>query len=198
MRPCYRASLLPMKKASVTIREATGDQEMATARRLFQDYAAWLGIDLGFQSFDEELATLPRPYAAPSGLILLAEREGLAIGCVALRKIADAVGEVKRLYVSPRYQGGGIGKLLMESVIVEAKERRYARIMLDTLPKMTAAQRLYRSLGFKTIAPYYASPITGTTYMELSLGAWDNRRQCAVPAVGAWCRQTRTRTRKDE
>lgn len=107
MRPCYRASLLPMKKASVTIREATGDQEMATARRLFQDYAAWLGIDLGFQSFDEELATLPGPYAAPSGLILLAEREGLAIGCVALRKIADAVGEVKRLYVSPRYQGGG-------------------------------------------------------------------------------------------
>jgi ribosomal protein S18 acetylase RimI-like enzyme len=160
-----------MKNVSVTIREATGDQDMATARRLFQDYAAWLGIDLGFQSFDEELATLPGPYAAPSGLILLAERDGLAIGCVALRKIADAVGEVKRLYVSPRYQCGGIGKRLMESVIVEAKERRYARLRLDTLPKMTAAQRLYRLLGFKTIAPYYDSPITGTTYMELSLRA---------------------------
>jgi ribosomal protein S18 acetylase RimI-like enzyme len=164
-----------MKNVSVTIREATGDQDMATARRLFQDYAAWLGIDLGYQSFDEELATLPGPYAAPSGLILLAERDGLAIGCVALREIADAVGEVKRLYVSPRYQGGGIGKRLMESVIVEAKVRRYARIRLDTLPKMTAAQRLYRSLGFKPIAPYYDSPITGTTYMELSLGAWDNK-----------------------
>ena len=150
-----------MKKASVTIREATGDQEMATARRLFQDYAAWLGIDLGFQSFDEELATLPGPYAAPSGLILLAEREGLAIGCVALRKIADAVGEVKRLYVSPRYQGGGIGKRLMESVIVEAKERRYARIMLDTLPKMTAAQRLIVHWGSRRSPPTMPAPSRG-------------------------------------
>ncbi len=160
-----------MKNAAVSVREATSGQDMLAARRLFQDYATWLGIDLSFQSFEQELATLPGYYAPPSGSILLAECDRIAIGCVALRELGDGAGEVKRLYVNPHCQGTGTGRRLMERIIFEARRIGYSSLRLDTIPRMAAAQHLYRSLGFKPIPAYYDSPIAGTTYMELSLPA---------------------------
>jgi putative acetyltransferase len=160
---------VPTHTAPVTIREAAGAGDLALVKRLFAEYAAWLGVDLSFQGFDAELASLPGAYARPSGRVLLAECDGSVVGCVALRALAEGVGEIKRLYVLPGVRGRGVGRRLMQQVIDEARAIGYARLRLDTLPNMAAARDLYNALGFRPIPPYYHNPIEGTQYMELTL-----------------------------
>jgi ribosomal protein S18 acetylase RimI-like enzyme len=151
------------------IRPATNAVEIETARSLFREYADGLEVDLSFQNFDEELATLPGGYAPPEGHLLLAWDGAVAAGCVALRRFAEGVGEMKRLYVRPAWRGTGLGRTLAEAVIAAARSAGYTTLRLDTLPTMTTAQRLYRALGFREIAAYRANPIHGSSYMELPL-----------------------------
>ncbi len=156
-------------RCQLTIREAAGGPDLVTVRRLLHAYARWLDIDLGFQSFDQELATLPGLYAKRAGVILRAEFDGTIAGCAALRPLGDGIAEAKRLYVEPRYRGRGIGRRLMIDLIGHAHRKGYSRLRLDTIPKAQAARALYLSLGFREIAPYYRSPIEGTAYLELRL-----------------------------
>jgi putative acetyltransferase len=155
--------------------QAQSPEEVLAARELFAEYAAWLGFDLCFQNFDQELAELPGAYAAPSGRLFLAIADDQIAGCVALRKIAssktgDSVCEMKRLYVRPAFRGAGLGRTLAESIIEAAREIGYGRMRLDTLPgKMDQAIAMYRSLGFKNIEPYYDNPVAGAAFMELEL-----------------------------
>jgi ribosomal protein S18 acetylase RimI-like enzyme len=151
------------------IRPATSAEEIEAARTLFREYADGLGVDLSFQNFEEELATLPGGYAPPDGLVLLAWDGSVAAGCVALRRFAEGVGEMKRLYVRPAWRGTGLGRALAEAVIAEARAASYTTLRLDTLPTMTTAQQLYRALGFREIAAYRANPIHGSSYLEKSL-----------------------------
>jgi len=153
----------------VEIRPATSASEIETARTLFREYADGLGVDLCFQNFDEELAALPGGYAPPDGRLLLAWDGSEAAGCVALRRFADGVGEMKRLYVRPAWRGTGAGRALAEAIIAETRLAAYTTLRLDTLPTMTTAQRLYRALGFREIAAYRANPVHGSSYWELSL-----------------------------
>jgi putative acetyltransferase len=140
------------------------------ARALFKEYAAGLGIDLCFQHFDKELALLPGDYVPPTGRLFLAMEEDTAVGCVALRRIADDTCEMKRLYVRPEFRGTGLGRTLTQTIIQAAREIGYGRMRLDTLPgKMDRAIAMYRSLGFKEIESYYDNPVEGATFMELSL-----------------------------
>jgi putative acetyltransferase len=149
---------------------ATTPVDIQQVRQLFEEYAAWLGINLCFQNFDKELAGLPGDYAPPSGRLLLAVVGDEVMGCVALRKIGECVGEMKRLYVRPAFRGRGLGRTLTEKVIAEAKQIGYASVRLDTLPaKMDQAIAMYRSLGFREIAAYYQNPVAGATFMELDL-----------------------------
>jgi ribosomal protein S18 acetylase RimI-like enzyme len=153
------------------IRAASGEPDLAEVRRLFQEYAEWLGIDLSFQNFAEELAGLPGDYAAPGGRLWIAEQEPLVCGCVALRRLEQDVCEMKRLYVSSACRGTGLGRRLVEEAMQEARHIGYQRMRLDTLPQMSAAQGLYKSLGFRPIDPYRFNPIAGTKFLEAELAS---------------------------
>ena len=154
---------------SIDIVLATSVDQIAIARRLFKEYEASLGIELTFQGFAQEVAELPGAYTSPAGRLFLATDGVEPAGCVALRPLGDGLCEMKRLYVRPAARGARVGRLLAETVIAEARAIGYARMRLDTLPSMKEAIALYRSLGFVEVAPYYASPVAGTLFMELAL-----------------------------
>ena len=154
---------------SFDIVPATSADQIATARQLFQEYEASLGIELTFQAFAQEVAALPGAYAPPAGRLFLAT-DGLEPGgCVALRPLGASLCEMKRLYVRPAARGARLGRRLAETVIHEARAIGYTRMRLDTLPSMKEAFALYQTLGFREIVPYYDNPIVGTRFMELDL-----------------------------
>jgi ribosomal protein S18 acetylase RimI-like enzyme len=151
-------------------RQAESLAEIASIRELFLEYANSLGFSLCFQSFDQELASLPGDYAQPHGRLLLATQEGVAAGCVALHPLSDGICEMKRLYVRPQFRGRGLGKRLAEQIIREARAIGYTQLRLDTVePMMGEAVAMYRKMGFREIAPYRPNPIEGALYMELTL-----------------------------
>jgi len=136
-------------EAPLSIIQVRSQEEIGQVKLLFSEYASSLDFDLSFQNFDNELANLPGEYSLPSGAILLAYYEGNAAGCVAMRRLAEDVCEMKRLYVQPAFRGRKIGKALSVAIIDEARKRGYSRMRLDTVPSMKEAIQLYRSLGFK-------------------------------------------------
>lgn len=148
-------------------------EDLEAVAALFQAYAASLAVDLGYQGFAEELASLPGKYAPPAGALLLAcGPRGHALGCVALRPMPHAACcEIKRLYVSPEGRGLGLGRALIAAVLDAAASIGYREARLDTLPDMKAAIALYRKAGFAPIAPYYDSPVPGTIFMGRALDA---------------------------
>ena len=142
---------------------AATSADVKTIRTLFREYADGLGVDLAFQDFESELAD---PLAFHE-LVLLAE--GTTAGCVALRRIDEETCEMKRLYVRPEARRTGLGRARAESVIAHARARGYERMLLDTLPSMTAARDLYATLGFRETDAYRYNPVEGTSYLELVL-----------------------------
>ena len=152
-----------------SLRPAARAADFDAARELFLEYAAWLQVDLCFQGFEQELATLPGKYAPPDGRLFLACRDGKPVGCVALRRFDADSGELKRLYVQPDHRGHGVARALGAAAIEAARAIGYHRVVLDTLDRMTAARALYAAAGFREIPAYYPNPIAGAQYMELVL-----------------------------
>ena len=151
------------------VSQASTPELISLSRKLFEEYARWLGIDLGFQGFAAELAGLPGVYAPPRGRLLLAFAGSEAAGCVALRQLGDGVCEMKRLFVRSAFRGQGIGRLLAERIVQEARAIGYRTMRLDTLPSMQLAIRLYEALGFRRCAAYYKTLLPETVFMELEL-----------------------------
>lgn len=152
------------------IQQAGSSQQISAVRELFLEYASSLNFSLCFQSFEKELAGLPGDYAPPGGRLLLAAHSSQLAGCVALHRLEDQICEMKRLYVRPQFRGQGLGRVLAERVVADAREIGYKRLRLDTVePVMRDAVALYRKLGFREIAPYRENPIAGALYMELEL-----------------------------
>lgn len=153
----------------IRIVQATTWEQVAQIRLLFEEYAEWLGIDLSFQGFAGELEALPGAYAPPAGRLLLALVNDDAAGSVALRPLEAGICEMKRLFVRPHFRGLGLGRLLSERIVRDARAIGYDRMRLDTLPAMQSAISLYEELGFLRREPYYDTPLTDTIFMELDL-----------------------------
>lgn len=154
------------------IKQAVDENEIEDAKRLFTEYAEWLGFSLCFQGFDAELAELPGKYAMPGGRLYLAYVDGTAVGCIAMRPLADGICEMKRLYVKKEARGLGLGNKLVEKTLADARDIGYLTMRLDTYPpKMGKAVEMYRRYGFTEIAPYYDNPHAGSgvLFMELDL-----------------------------
>lgn len=155
---------------TLSITAARTADDIEAVRRLFQAYAQSLDFSLCFQGFDEELAGLPGKYAAGSrGALLLAKVNDQAVGVVGLRNLGDGIAEMKRLYIDPAGRGHNFGRALTDAVLAEARRFGYRAIRLDTFPSMVAANRIYDSLGFRDIPPYYDNPLPGARYRELDL-----------------------------
>ncbi len=148
---------------------ANTTKEYETAATLFQEYAAWLNIDLSFQNFDTELKQLQEMYFLPQGVILLAKEKKNFIGCVAIRKKENNIAELKRMYVKPVHQRKAVATLLLEKALIMAKELGYKKIRLDTLANMTAAINLYTKHGFYEIEAYYFNPEKNAIFFEREL-----------------------------
>ena len=156
--------------SQIELIQATQPEHIEQARALFLEYGSSLGFSLCFQSFDEELKSLPGAYGPPSGRLLLARCTGHAAGCVALRKLEAGICEMKRLYVRPADRGMSLGRMLVERIIAEARIIGYERMRLDTIESaMKDAIALYRRMGFEEIAPYSVIPIEDALWMELRL-----------------------------
>ena len=144
------------------------------ARAILREYAQSLDVDLCFQGFEEELASLPGEYDAPQGTLLLALVDGQVAGCGGFRPLMDSdyanACEMKRLYVRPAFRRFGLGRVLAQALIDDARRAGYSSMLLDTLDDMEAARGLYSLLGFEEIAPYYYNPIAGAHYLKVELG----------------------------
>jgi len=178
-----------------TITEVAGGELLEEVRKLFLEYAASTGLDLSFQGFDHELATLPGKYARPQGRLLLLIEDGRPGGCVGMRSLegrrpaasrraswpggsisqnssnptVERTCEMKRFYIRPEFRGRGLGRVLANRIIDEARQAGYTTMLLDTLPTMTAAIALYERLGFHDTALYTHNPVPGTRFFELVL-----------------------------
>ena len=148
---------------------AAAPADLEQARILFREYAEQVDAPCCFATFSGEVAGLPGEYAQPAGRLLLARSAGQAAGCAAMRRLDARSGEMKRLYVREAFRGDGLGRMLSGLVIAAARDQRYERLMLDTLPKMHEAIALYRSLGFRETGPYSTEPTPGALFFELRL-----------------------------
>jgi putative acetyltransferase len=165
----------PRSTAQLSLLQAHSASELANIRALFLDYQTELGIDLCFQGFEQELRSLPGDYVEPFGGLFLAQVDGLPAGCCAFRPLANSdhlnACEMKRLFVRPDFRGHGLGRQLVESVVLAAQQAGYTTMLLDTLTDMEAARALYQEVGFVETEPYYHNPLAGAHYLKLDLRA---------------------------
>lgn len=148
---------------------------LEAVRMLFREYAAGLGVDLCFQNFEDELASLPGAYAEPRGVLLLALVDGAPAGCGAMRPLPEVdypnACEMKRLYVRRAFRRFGLGRALAQALMDQATRAGYSTMLLDTLDDMESARGLYETLGFTEVPPYYYNPIAGAHYLKADLDA---------------------------
>ena len=163
------AVAISRQKRMIKLQTVANADHVAQARALFQEYAETRKHDPALENFQEEIDNLPGKYAVPDGSLILAYRDGKLAVCVAVHKWAYGVCEMKRLYVSPRIRGRGIGRCLVEAIIKQAAMMGYSRLRLDSIPSMKEAQALYESIGFYEIPAYRHNPNEGTKYYEIAL-----------------------------
>ena len=140
---------------------------------LFSEYTDMLvSLDPSFrlyldiQHYEDERRNLAVKYGEPYGRLYLLLVDGEAAGCIALRKLNEGDGELKRLYIRPRFRGNRFSSLLLERIEQDAREIGYRRILLDSLPCLENALKLYLKHGFVFTERYNDSPAETTLFLE--------------------------------
>ena len=142
--------------------------DFALAKELTKDYMRWLGEDLYYQGIDKEFDTFYKMYGNPEGCFIYAQINGKIAGGVGVRFLEKGICEMKRLFVYAEFRGHDIGKILCDELIKTSKALGYAKMRLDTIPKLSSAMQLYRKLGFYEIPKYYNNPDKSVVYFELT------------------------------
>lgn len=162
-----------MNKPSIQFSSPITALEFDELRAILREYAQSIQVDLCFQNFEDELATLPGEYVEPRGALLMARVNGELVGCCALRPLDNVdypnACEMKRLYVRKAFRKLGIGRQLVEAIMDCARQADYDCVLLDTLSDMESARALYHDLNFDEIPPYYHNPIEGAHYLKAQL-----------------------------
>ena len=143
-----------------------GKNYLDDVKQLIIEYTKFLGRDLTFQHFDEEITDLPKKYLPPNGQILCAKIDEKIIGCVAYHKLDERRCEMKRLFVLEGYRKFHAGSKLIEEILIAAKNGGYKEIVLDTITPLQSAIHLYKKFGFIETAPYYENPMDDVIYMK--------------------------------
>ena len=96
----------------------------------------------------------PAEVAEGAGAFMVAYRDGVPVGCGAVRLLDANTAELKRMYVTPAARGEGAGRAIMAALEAEARRIGARRLLLETGIRQTAALRLYVRSGFCHIEPY--------------------------------------------
>jgi putative acetyltransferase len=86
--------------------------------------------------------------ARPDTTVFIAREDGRAVACGALKRHADGIGEVKRMYTRPDFQGRGIGGRILSEIEALAAREGLNRLVLETGDRHPAAWRVYERAGF--------------------------------------------------
>lgn len=160
--------------AQIVVREAEGPEDISAVRTLLRAYGDYLAANpagaanICLEGYTHELERLPELYF----VLLLAEVDGVAAGCVALRRVSkDQSGcEMKRLWVHQGFRGLRLGRRLVEEAILWAKRLGLKTMYLDTVPAaMPEANRLYAAMGFEQTERFNENPLPGVVFFRLSL-----------------------------
>ena len=99
--------------------------------------------------------------ARPDTTVFIARDDGAAVACGALRRHGDGVGEVKRMYTRPAYQGRGIGGSILKAIETLARSENISRLVLETGDRHPAAWRVYERGGFARCGAVLDYPDSG-------------------------------------
>lgn len=154
---------------TITLTEASFPEDGERLKAVIREYVAWLDMDLSYRGFEQEMDRFDQIFTRPNGLFLMACSADAVAGCVGLLRHDASTAEVKRLYVRPGFRGLHLGERLITTLMDKAQSLGISRLILDAVPQTTVAQRLYESMGFQPMAPYYANPVAGTKFYSLAL-----------------------------
>ncbi len=154
-------------RTNAAIVQADPEVHGSAIRDLFTEYLRWgnagllenYGVQMDIEALLAGNMGHLDEFMPPAGRLLLAYVDGQPAGIACLRRLEDAIGEVKRMYVRPAYRRQGVGRTLLENLLSAAEQSGYTRVRLDSPRFMTAAHALYRSAGFREVTPYAGSEI---------------------------------------
>jgi GNAT superfamily N-acetyltransferase len=158
-----------MQAEQVTIKVCETSGDFSIAKELIIEYVGWIGFDLSFQDFDNEIDNLSKMYNEQDGGLVLAFVDAKAVGVAGVRRFGENGAEIKRMFVKGTNRGKGIGQLLLRKCIDLAKEIGYESIKLDTTDFMKTAIKLYQQNGFVEIPAYRYNPHEAARYFKLKL-----------------------------
>jgi putative acetyltransferase len=159
-------------------------ESLAEVARLFAEYAEWLSGFVVHTTIHDELDTLPAPFAAPGGVLLVGrDDEGAICGCAGVKRLSDSAAEIKRLFVREECRGAGMGRALFSAALDAACELGYSEAFVSTIPShMAAANAMYERIGFAPAHRFedHTHAEVDIRYLRLDLSKWCKKD--ALPA----------------
>jgi putative acetyltransferase len=151
------------------IAAATFPNDAIEVIEIWRQFIGNSSVNLDYQNNKLDVSYLPGEYAPPTGRILLARVGHNVVGSIAMRRVDNAICEMKRLYVKPTARGTGLGRALSLRLIEEARSAGYREIRLDVHGEFIHARRLYADLGFTDAEPISYNPVPDAKFLGLLL-----------------------------